>query len=682
MTGPISSPPHSPPLDPSSDSQPRNPNAPPRDPYYEPGSPVQPKTTYYQRVANKRLKVEVKRKNNILYGFNLRPTAAKILESNQVEPLQKFIQEFTELPIRKKYAIRKIFKSLSYHYPASFSLKLANLLLLHPPLHIRNEVVFLLHKVLIETHEDRRIAYAILVELKTPIFESFKIELEELLLVQLSEIIGNLDSRMNEFNFGGWIELHEYIVSCVSLNSNDEDSVLKQRKGLMLLADLPRDIVQMREFWNVHYSAVYNNLKARMLDETANENFQALTFDALLRMMGMAQNLGEIEIGRAIFSMLFDCIGRHSNEAIVLRRVHDVGDFVVTGVGEVINGKEKNVFQSMLGIAEKKDASEELRCAAIQVLKDIGEENEDIMLPVINELSYDDAQRAVKVSMDMLLCIEDDPIWFEFDEEETLSAGLSESFELGKFLLNCLFCQGDGSIVVPITFELLKTTYAASKDWRKQHAEMIVISALADRQKDEVAKRFLEIEKLVFGSLNGHHRVIWAAVNAMKILSEHNLIPNVQHSINFFAKLISIVKCSIFPNVQLEAVLAIRSLVANCRSFDKIASFWHQICMLMLDLLKNDKQKIQEEAVETLKSVVVLIPTNFQKYYDTTIESLKAVLFDDYRVLNKYLHTKSLELMSSFLLRNEFVNFEKEDAVKVSISTIIPNNYEITMSLF
>ncbi|OIW14131.1 hypothetical protein TanjilG_21271 [Lupinus angustifolius] len=664
MTGPISSPPHSPPPAPLLESQPRDPNAPPRDPYYEPGSPVQPKITYYQRVADKRLRVEAKRKKNLLYGFHLRPTAAKILESNSVEPLQNFIQEFTELPNRKKYARKKIFKSLSYHYPASFSIKLANLLLLHPPQHIRNEVVLLLHKVLTRTHDDRRIGYAILIELKTPIFESFKIELEELLLAQLSKTIGNLDSRINEFPSGGWIELHEYIVSCISLNSNDDDSVLEQRKGLMLFANLSNDTVQMREFWKIHYTAVYNNLKARMLDETSNEYFQALTFDALLTMIRMAQNLGGTEIARSIFLMLLDCIGRHSDEAIVLRRVHDLGDFVFMGAGEVINGKEKNVFQSMLGIAEKKDASEELRYAAMQVLKDIGEENGDIMLPVIKELSYDDAQRVLKVSMDMLLCIEDDPIWFEFNEEESISAGLSESFTLGKFLLNLLFCQGDGSIVVSIAFELLKTTCAASKDWRKHHAEMIVISALADRQKDEVAKRFVEVEKLVFDSLNGHHRVIWAAVNAIRILSEHNLIPNVQYHIKFFSKLFSIVKCSPFPNVQIEAVLAIRSLVANCRLFVKMASFWEEIFMLMVELLKNDNQKIQEEAVETLKSVAVLILTNFEKYYDAAVKSLKAILFDDYRVPNKYLHAKSLECMSSFLMRNEFVNFEKEDAVK------------------
>ncbi|CAL0334794.1 unnamed protein product [Lupinus luteus] len=662
MTGPISSPPHSPPSAPLLESQPRDPNAPPRNPYSEPDAPPQPKTTYYQRLADKRLKVEAKRKNNIIYGFDLRPSAVKILESDSVEPLEKYIQEFTELPARKKYAQKKIFKSLSSHYPASFSLKLANLLLLHPPLHIRNEVVLRLYKVLTQPHDYRRIGYAILVELKNPILESFKIEFEELLLVQLSEAIGNLDSRINEYRLGGWIELHEYIVLCVSLNSNDEDSVLK---GLILLGKLLDNAGQMIEFWSIHYTFIYNNLKARMLDDTANENFHALTFDALLTMMRMAQNLRVVEIGRSIFSMLLDCIGRHSNEGIVLKRVCDLGNFAFMGAGEIIIGKENNIFHCMLGIAEKKDTSRQLRYAAIQVLKDIGEENDDIMLPVIKGLYMDDALRVLRVSMDMLLCIEDDPIWFELDEEESISAGLSKSFELGKFLINLLFCQCDRGIVVPIAFALLQTTHAASKDWREHHAEMVVIAALADRQKDEVAKRFEEVEKLVFDSLNGHHRVLWAAVNALRILSEHNLIPNVQYHIKFFSKLFSIVKCSSFPVVQVEAVLAIRTLAANCRLLDKMTSFWEEIFKLMLELLKNDKKKIQEEAVVTLKTVVVLIPAKFEKYYHTAVESLKAILFDDDRVPNKCLHANSLECMSNVLLRNEFVNFENEDAVKV-----------------
>lgn len=50
------------------------------------------------------------------------------------------------------------------------------------------------------------------------------------------------------------------------------------------------------------------------------------------------------------------------------------------------------------------------------------------------------------------------------------------------------------------------------------------------------------------------------------------------------------------------------------------------------------------------------------------MESLKAILFHDYSIPKFLLRAKSLECMSSILLRMESLKFTKEDAVKVSIS--------------
>ncbi|KAK7272808.1 hypothetical protein RIF29_13848 [Crotalaria pallida] len=325
------------------------------------------------------------------------------------------------------------------------------------------------------------------------------------------------------------------------------------------------------------------------------------------------------------------------------------------------------MVHSMIRIAEEENFGEELRCAAIQLLKDLDENN----IAVINKLSDMDAKRILKVSMDMLSCIEDHPHWFEINEKESISAGLSPSFKLGKFLLNWLSIKSNGGLVVPMAIEFLKTTYAASEDWRKRHARMIAIGDFLDGQQNDVVKCFVELEKLVSESLNdGHHRVLWAAMNAVQCLSK--IIPEEKYHyhMKFFSKLFLVVRSNCCPQVQIKAVQAIHSLMKIC-CLDKMVSFGEEIVIAMLELLKNDKKEIQEEAVQTLKSIAALIPTHFFKYYDMTMESLKAILFHDYSKPKLLLRAKSLEFMSSILLRYEFAHFTGDDVVQFVSSLIL-----------
>ncbi|XP_019439512.1 PREDICTED: ran-binding protein 6-like [Lupinus angustifolius] len=669
-SSPSFSPPYSPPYSapyspPLLDSPPRDPNAPPRDPYRDPDSPCPPRIPYYQLVSEKRRKIECKRDQSILHSLDIQPTATSLLESNSVELLEIFINEMIQNPENK--SLVQMFDSLAFHYPNSFSLKLARLLLLDPPLRIRNEVVLLLNETLAQTHRNdlHKISSGVLLKLKESILESFKIELEEVLLPLMSETVANLASRIYAYPLGGWLELLQYIVSCISLNSYDDDSVLMQRKGLMLLADLSSSNVQNGDFWKNHYRDLYENLLARFVVENPNENLQALTFNALHTMMGMAQSLGESEIGSAIFSMLLDCIGHHSNEDIVLKRVQDLGNFFPKDVVGVMNGKEERVFQVMLQIAENEVASEELRYAAVNALQELDGAKVGLMKKLIKELSYDDAQRVLKVSLYFLLGIEDDPLWFEFEMKRSVFAGLSARFKLGESLLNWLSFEGDGSMIVPMAIESLKTTYSASIDWRKRHAGMIVIAALADGQKYEVMMCFVEIEKLLIESLHDrHHRVLWAAINTLRRLTERSLLPQAHYKyhMKFLSELIAIIKSTSYPQIQVEAVLAIRLLVTNCH-LESMASFGEELVIVMLELLKNEKEKIQEEAVDTLKSVAVLIPTNFRKHCNATTITLSAILFEDHSIPKKLLRAKSLECISSILLTNAFVDFNKQDAV-------------------
>ncbi|KAE9598821.1 hypothetical protein Lalb_Chr15g0085071 [Lupinus albus] len=436
-----------------------SPPPPPRDPFHDPDSPPPPEKTYYHRVSEKRRNSEANRNQSLIHGFDLKPYATILLESNDVVQLLNFIET-------RNIANKKILESFSSDYPNSFSLKLSRILSLNPPFRIRRETAFLLEDSLLVTDKNniRRIRCDMFLDLKHLFLDPFKIELEERLLYPLTAAITDLASRIYEFSIGGWVELLEYIVSCFSsLNSNYEDSVLMQRKGLMLLAGLPEGVSEHKEFWKNHYSALFENLAARMLDETGNGILRALTYDSLHTMLKIAQPLGEYEIGGSILLIILDCIDQHWNEEIVLGRFEDLADYVSSDVDKVLNGKEGNVFRAMIRIAEKNGANNELRIAAVEVLHGLNEDRFFIMETIINEISDVDVQRVFKVSLDMM-----------FDSDKKCST-------FGKTLLNWLSLKGDENSVFPFLLEFLKTTYTDSKDLRKRHAVMIFIVGLVNK---------------------------------------------------------------------------------------------------------------------------------------------------------------------------------------------------------
>ncbi|XP_019438860.1 PREDICTED: uncharacterized protein LOC109344550 [Lupinus angustifolius] len=451
-----------------------------RNPYDDPGSPPTPEQTYYQRVSEKRRKSEANRNQSLIHGFNLKPFATFFLESNDIGPLLNFIQT-------PNNSNKRILESFSSNYPNSFSLKLSRILSLNPPFGIRHKTAFLLEDTLLITEKNniRRIRCDMFLELKHLILDPFKIELEERLFYPLTAAISDLASRIYEFSIGGWIELLEYIISCFfSLNSNDEDSVLNQRKGFMLLAGLPEDVSEHTEFWKNHYSALFENLAARMLDETSNEVLQALTYDALHTMLKIAQPLGEYEIGGSILLIILDCIDQHWNEETVLGRFEDLADYVSRDVDQVLNGKEGNVFRAMVQIAEKNGASKKLRIAAVEVLEGLNEDRIFIMETIINEISDVDVQRGFKVSLDMM---------FESDKK---------CIKFGKTLLNWLCLKRDENSVFRFLVEFLKTTYTDSKDLRKRHAVMIFIAGLVNVNISDDSVIATEIIRMVAEEIN------------------------------------------------------------------------------------------------------------------------------------------------------------------------------------
>ncbi|CAI8583146.1 unnamed protein product [Vicia faba] len=124
------------------------------------------------------------------------------------------------------------------------------------------------------------------------------------------------------------------------------------------------------------------------------------------------------------------------------------------------------------------------------------------------------------------------------------------------------------------------------------------------------------------------------------------------------------------PTMQLHAVIVIHSLVKNC-GLDKISPFGESIIASLLALLKHEKQKLQVEAIDTLKSFAVLMPGTFrQNHYDTTLEGLKVFVFDKNNLPRFLLFAKCLECMVYLVREVGPDNFEEQEVVQVMESVI------------
>ncbi|CAJ2640671.1 unnamed protein product [Trifolium pratense] len=392
-----------------------------------------------------------------------------------------------------------------------------------------------------------------------------------------------------------------------------------------MLAKLPEEVVENREFWlgYGYYDVLFKNLLnfVNSLDQELRE----LTFNASLVVIKMSRGLERTDACDSLLRKLRELTFNASLidlqyggeddllDVDLLHMVKCLGDLVRLHIEETFNGKEGDVFWCMLRIVERKDASDELKCAAVIVIKELDETNSDAMESVIKKIGNEEMRRVISVAMDMMSCVVDDPVWYDIDNKICEYAGLTENYNRGKFLLNLLSCDGNECVFVPVAIEMMENKYAIHCDWQIRYAAMLTIAAIAERNfKGDMILYIDRAVTLVHKSLNDrNHRVLWATMHAIKCLSEYKeILKFCNYHLKFLNKLVGIIKISRCLRVQVYAVIAIHFLVSNC-GLEKINAVGEDIVVLLLKLLKHEKQKLQEEIIETLKSVAVLMQVTF-----------------------------------------------------------------------
>jgi hypothetical protein len=142
----------------------------------------------------------------------------------------------------------------------------------------------------------------------------------------------------------------------------------------------------------------------------------------------------------------------------------------------------KHVCETMLQIAEADYVGEQIRYAAMDIVRALNDSLNTEMFALMQNLTGENLHRLISASMDMLVRIKDDPILYNMDFNvtfEDINGGQMESYDLGSFLLDQISAAVAGDVCLPITLKLTQQ-YLAAPEWQKHHAAMATLSIVAE----------------------------------------------------------------------------------------------------------------------------------------------------------------------------------------------------------
>lgn len=247
--------------------------------------------------------------------------------------------------------------------------------------------------------------------------------------------------------------------------------------------------------------------------------------------------------------------------------------------------------------------------------------------------------------MNMLLDLEDDPVWHSAETEDE-DAGETSNYGFGQECLDRLAISLGGNTILPVASEVFPG-FLAAPEWQKHHAVLIALAQIAEGCSKVMIKNLEQVVTMVLNSFQDPHpRVRWAAINAIGQLStdlgpelqtqfHHRVLPTLVGAMDDFQN----------PRVQAHAASAVLNFSENCTP-DILTPYLDGIVSKLLVLLQNGKQMVQEGALTALASVADSSQGQFQKYYDAVMPYLKAILVNANDKSNRMLRAKSMECIS------------------------------------
>ncbi|CAO2831880.1 unnamed protein product [Amaranthus hypochondriacus] len=522
------------------------------------------------------------------------------------------------------------------HQPDALSLKLVNLIQSSPHPEGRTMGTIILRKFMTrdESFLWPQLSASTQSTIKTVLLNCLQREDAKPMLKKLCDTVSELAAGILPEN--GWPEFLPFIFQCVT-----SDNLKLRESALLIFAQLAQFIGEtliphLDTLHNVFFQCFGGNstseIRIAALGASINfiqclnkasdrDKFQDL-LPQMMRTLTEALNHKQEAPAQEALELLIELAG---TEPRFLRR-------------QLIE-----VVEAMLQIAEEESLEEGTRHLAIEFVITLAEARE--RAPGMMRKLPQFIHRLFGILMNMLLDIEDDPVWHNADTEDE-DAGESSNYSVAQECLDRLSISLGGNTIVPVASKFLPA-YLAVPEWEKHHAALICLAQIAEGCSKVMTKNLEQVVSMVLNSFQDPHaRVRWAAIRAISQLST-DFGPDLQTQYHYLVlpALVSAMDDFQNPRVQAHAASAVLNFSENCTP-EILTPYLDGIVSKLLVLLQNGKQMVQEGALTALASVADSSRELFKKYYDAVMPYLKAILINANDKSNRMLRAKSMECIS------------------------------------
>lgn len=551
-------------------------------------------------------------------------------------PFETLVSHLMSSANEQRSQAEALFNLCKQNQPDSLSLKLAQLLQSSTHVEIRAMSAILLRKQL--TRDDTfiwpRLSPNTQSVIKSHLLGCVQQEQTKSITKKLCDTVAELASSI--LPDGGWPELLPFMFQCVT-----SDSPRLQESALLMFAQLAQYIGETL----IPHLDTLHNVFLQCLSTSSNPDVRIASLGASINFIQCLSSASDRDKFQDLLPSMMQTLTEalNSGQESVAQEALELLIELAGTEPKFLRRQLVDVVGSMLQIAEAESLEEGTRHLAIEFVITLAEARE--RAPGMMRKLPQFISRLFAILMKMLLDIEDDPAWHSADSEDE-DAGESSNYSVGQECLDRLSIALGGNTIVPVASELLPV-FLAAPEWQKHHAALIALAQIAEGCSKVMTKNLEHVVAMVLNSFRDPHpRVRWAAINAVGQLST-DLGPELQ--IQYHQQVLPALASSMDdfqnPRVQAHAASAVLNFSENCTP-DILTPYLDGIVSKLLVLLQNGKQMVQEGALTALASVADSSQEQFQKYYDSVMPYLKAILTNATDKSNRMLRAKSMECIS------------------------------------
>lgn len=450
------------------------------------------------------------------------------MDPNNDPPFEILIKDLLSHGNENRRQAEAIFNSFRQRHPDTLVLKLIHTLRSCAQAETRAMCAVLLRKQL-----DKKSSAFIWPHLSPATRTALKAEL--LLCLQREETLGvikKLRDTVAELAtvalVSSWPELVVFMFHSVS-----SESPRMKESALILFAELcdylhPHVVTLHSVFQECLAPTSVMDVRVAALRATAKfteslndiEAFQDMVFD-MMRVLTDALNEGDEAAATEALDIFVELAV--SEPRFLRQNIIDVVSCMlqIVRADQLEEGTRHLAIEFLIGLAEAGGLDEGARRVAVGFLVGLVEAPDQRQ-----KLPHEFVGRLFAALMEMLLDIEDDPLWHAADRDDG-DAGETSNCEVGQECLDRLAMALGGEAVVPLAVELLPGCLA-DPDWRKRHAGLITLAQIAEGCAKEMRKDLEHVITMILNLFHDSHaRVRWAAIHAIGLIST-DLSPDLQ----------------------------------------------------------------------------------------------------------------------------------------------------------